>query len=356
MTPQRLFPAKPLISKARVAALEPALHATDDPLLTLFADDITYYTSSGMGQGTLWPFRVGECALAVAEQMVRISGDTLPEVFIEKVLENLNAMRALCTDGTAEVPALISYENVVVPPGVTLHGPRDAILRAATDRDPRPPVASDATMVLETKCTVSLSIGPMPPPADDEFWLGTGELRAEELLVGLAGLLATASQEQRGMPLLRATRIFDPFQPYLGWFQPLPAPGRPSRRTNSPISRRWLLRLAQNYHPSIRVAVKRCITSFSDRPDSDDALIDLVIALENLLVTRGPQLRQRMAAGLGTRSPTPRSRANPLRRPRDRSTTLAVISCMAMSSPTRRSAIRAPMRRTLCFVSWQSSS
>jgi hypothetical protein len=155
-------------------------------------------------------------------------------------------------------------------------------------------------MVLETTCTVSLSIDRMPPPADSDFWLGVSELRAESLLVSLAGLLATASQEQRGMPLQRGTRIFDPFQPYVGWF--LSTPGAPwlafppDQLTDL---EEWLMRLAEHYHPSIRVAVNRCISSFSERPDSDDALIDLVIALENLFLTRGPKLRQRMATALG---------------------------------------------------------
>jgi hypothetical protein len=303
-SPDQLFPGKPLIGRARLEALEAALRAANDPLLTLFAngneDELAYYTSSGLGYGPLWTFRVGECALATAEQLIRVFGNPDPAAFIDRVLRNLNVMRTLCTESNADVPALITYENVVLPPGLTLRGPRNGLLRAATERDPRPPVASAPTMVLETTCTVSLSIDRMPPPADSDFWLGVSELRAESLLVSLAGLLATASQEQRGMPLQRGTRIFDPFQPYVGWF--LSTPGAPwlafppDQLTDL---EEWLMRLAEHYHPSIRVAVNRCISSFSERPDSDDALIDLVIALENLFLTRGPKLRQRMATALG---------------------------------------------------------
>jgi hypothetical protein len=298
------FPGKPLISGARVAALEAALRSTNDPLLTLFPngndEELAYYTSSGLGYGPLWAFRVGECALATAEQMIRVSGNPEPSAFLDRVLRNLGVMRTLCTEGNADVLALVTYENAVLPAGLTLRGPRDGFLRAATERDPRPPVASATTMVLETTCNVSLSVGRMPPPADSDFWLGVSELRVESLLVSLAGLLATASQEQRGMPRQRGTRIFDPFQPYVGWY--LSTPGVPwlAFPPEQLVDlEEWLLRLAEHYHPSIRVAVKRCVSAFSERPDTDDALIDLVIALENIFATRGPKLRQRMATALG---------------------------------------------------------
>jgi hypothetical protein len=60
----------------------------------------------------------------------------------------------------------------------------------------------------------------------------------------------------------------------------------------------WILRLDAHFDPVIGVAVRRCVKAFGDRPESDDALIDLVIALENLFATRGPKLKQRIAAGI----------------------------------------------------------
>ena len=51
---------------------------------------------------------------------------------------------------------------------------------------------------------------------------------------------------------------------------------------NVAAMRTWIERIEAHYHPSVRVGVARTISAYAERGTPEDALIDLVIALESL--------------------------------------------------------------------------
>jgi hypothetical protein len=290
------FAQRPLIARSRVDALSAALD--DDPLGELLLPESSFFTSTGMGYGPLWPFRVGECALVTAEQWARAFGKRSPSDYVDAAVGYLRIMRKLCVTGSCDVPAIIGFWNVEAPEHVALAGPRGARLRPATDADPQVPIAPRATVAVDTVCEVGFSRGALPSH-DLSYTRGAERLRLDEQLVCLAGLLSTANDDQRAMPSVAWTHVFDPFQPYVGSFASLPRPPTvPFPRQRLDALQTWISRLDANYDPSIRVAVTRTISAIADTKLSDDALIDLAIALENLVGGPGPKLERRMSTAL----------------------------------------------------------
>jgi hypothetical protein len=293
------LPPKPLISRARVLKLEAAL--SSDPLSVLFTRGTVFYTSTGMGYGPPNTYRIAECALATAEQRVRMLSEGSAQSFINEVVENLRRMRELVTTRTCLVPAAIGFWNAEFPQGAEIAGPGGGRLRAAREFDPHVPMAARATMVLDTTCEVGLSVGEMPPPAGDSFWAGVESLTADEKLVSLAALLAPRNNEEPvRMPVLAWTHVFDPFQPYVGRFVSAPSgpPTPPLNERGLVDLEKWIARLDAGYNPSIRVAVSRTLSAVAERGPGDDALIDYVIALENLFGRPGPKLELRISTAL----------------------------------------------------------
>jgi hypothetical protein len=295
--PDHPLPQKPMIARARVEALEAAL--ATDPLAELLAPGVTFYTSTGMGYGPLWPFRVAECALVTAEQRTRMLGNKSPETYIEAVASNIRLMRELCVTGIAEVPAVVGFWNVEMWKETELAGPRGGKLRAATEADPQVPMAARATMALDTVCQVGFSKG-ANPPSSGPFFAGAERLRIDEQLVCLAGLLSTANDGERAMPMVAWTQVFDPYQPYVGSFEAErlgpPTILFPAARLQA--MEEWLLRLDTHYDKSIRVAIMRTVSAFAEGGPWDDELIDFVIALENLFGGPGRSLERRISTAL----------------------------------------------------------
>jgi hypothetical protein len=294
------LPPKPLVARTRVERLDLALH--ENPIGRLIKDDVIFYTSSGMGYGPINAYRVAECALATAEQRVRALNDRLPETFIAEAVANLRHMEQLVATGTTEVPVLSGFWNIEITAADELAGPSGGRIRAVRSTDPHIPMAAEATMVLETTCQVGLSIG-RQPPSDAAFWRGVERLSVDEKLISLAGLLADSGPDaELALPMLAWTHIFDPFQPYVGTFkhEPPGPPTVPFPAHRLAMLEEWLARADQSYDPSIRVAVTRTLSAAADRQLSDDALIDYVIALENLFGGPGSALERRISNALAS--------------------------------------------------------
>jgi hypothetical protein len=77
--------------------------------------------------------------------------------------------------------------------------------------------STQTTMGLDTACQVGFSKGAVPP-SSGAFFAGVERLRIDEQFVCLAGLLSTAEGDERALPMVAWTQVFDPFQPYVGWF------------------------------------------------------------------------------------------------------------------------------------------
>jgi hypothetical protein len=60
----------------------------------------------------------------------------------------------------------------------------------------------------------------------------------------------------------------------------------------------WVRMLERQYDPSIRIAVRRCISGCAERAKSEDAVVDLVIALESLFGSGGGELTLRISTAL----------------------------------------------------------
>lgn len=296
---KEFLPPGPLISRKRVRALDAAL--ADDPIKALFAPGTMFYTSSGMGYGPIGARRVVECALATAEQRMRMLNDKCPTVFIDEALTNFRTMKRLVVERNCAVPVVVGYWNIEMPAQVQLAGPRGGRLRPTRDTDPQVPMAARATMALDTACEVGFMVGAKPPPGGHRFWAGVEQLAVDEKLVSLAGLLSGPGKEaELALPVVAWTHVFDPFQPYVGTFSPstsrFPSVPFPAERVAE--LEQWVARLDSGYHASIRVAIDRTLSAVADRGPGDDALIDYVIALENLFGSAGPKLEIRISRAL----------------------------------------------------------
>jgi hypothetical protein len=294
--PDRPFGELPVISDARTRAFVGAVRA-DGSLDPLLEPGATWYPSTGFGFETQTPERYMACILANAEQEVRAFGRNEAADFVNAAVQGLRAVRELCAHGRAEVPTMIGFAHVDVPEDAELRGPRDGRMRAASGREPALPMATPAALVLETVSILTLASGDLPDsPALD----GLEQMSLDGHIVALAGLLATTSWETRALPLSTRVKVFDPLSPFVGSFTD-ERTGIPTVALNHEDLRRleeWIRRLETNYHPAVRVAINRCVSAFAERSTPDDALIDLVIALENLFGGRGGELRLRISASL----------------------------------------------------------
>jgi hypothetical protein len=280
--PDQPFGELPVISSARTATFVNAVSA-DGSLARLLDSETNWWTSSGFGFEPQTAVRIMGCIVASAEQQVRSFQQNQPEDFVAATVEGLRAVRALCEHGSAEVPTLIGFAQVAMAADSEVRGPRGGRLRPARDTDLRVPAAAPATMVLETMSTLGLSFG-AAPPSGGSFFDGLEQVNIDSDVVALAGLLATRERDERAVPRVTWTKVFDPLSPFTGSFE-RERPGvsivelEPKDQTHIEA---WIGRLETNYHPKVRVAIKRCLSAFAERETPDDALIDLVIALESL--------------------------------------------------------------------------
>ena len=237
-----------------------------------------------------------DLVLAAAEQHVRLFQQFDPDSFMNASIHYLSVVRELCEHGSTTVPALVGFANAALPAEVTLVGPRGGRLGRGRESDLRLDEAGKAGMVLETTCALRLAVSAEPPP--HEFF-GVGELYQDADFVAISGLLATRDREEHALPRYVWTKLLDPLSPYTGWLQPV-RPGMRTVELNEAAAgdlASWLGRLEANYHPSIKVALKRTISAFAERNSPEDALVDLVIALESLFGGQG-ELRMRISAAI----------------------------------------------------------
>jgi len=138
------------------------------------------------------------------------------------------------------------------------------------------------------------------PPTGDRFFEGVIEAEIDTDVVALAGLLATRERDSKALPRQTWVKVFDPISPFTGSLkQEVPglfdATLEPEEVSNLVG---WIHKLEENYHPSIRLAVKRCISGCAERQSPEDALVDLVIALESLFGDVGGEFRLRISTAL----------------------------------------------------------
>lgn len=295
--PELPFSHHPSVSQARRAAFAEAVEA-DGSISRLVDAQTGYWTSaSGIGYGERpAPSRVLDLVIATAEQHVRFFHEFDAESFISASVRYLNIVRELSEFERASVPAIVGFANAALPADLAVVGPRGGRLRRARETDLRLPDSDAASMVLETTCQLRVAVSDEPPPLD---FVGMPELYQDADFVAVSALLATRHHEERALPCYAWAKVLDPLSPYTGWLQP-------QRRAKSAVEINeegaadlavWLERLEKNYHPSIKVALKRTISAYAERSRPEDSLVDLVIALESLFGGQG-ELRMRISTAL----------------------------------------------------------
>jgi hypothetical protein len=296
--PDEPFGETPVVAHQRVDAFAEAV-TSDKDLAVLFENGQTLYTSAGFGLEAPDAGRVTICILANAEQQVRFFQQKEPTAFTEACLGGLRSMRELCRSGEAVVPAQIGFGNVEVPAGIDIRGPRDGRIRVSTESDLRLSPAARASVVLDTTSPVALHFGAVPPEGGKLFD-AIEALSRDSQLVTLAGLLVRSPGEEPILLLETWGKTFDPFQPYVGSFSGTRNPALTPTvldTAETAALEKWIQCLEAQYRPTLRVAIRRCISAFIERSTPEDALIDLVIALEALFGARG-ELRLRISAAL----------------------------------------------------------
>jgi hypothetical protein len=161
-------------------------------------------------------------------------------------------------------------------------------------------------LVLDTsapyRLLVSETRGTDAPPEWPVGLRGFDHLQSKIDATQLAALLAGTSRAPLTLvPTWRLT--FDPlsFGPMLGWSDARTLPSLAPRRL-SPAMAKELAQLATAVHtqrrPDFEVAIRRTISGLTSRGDPDDALVDLVIAWENLFGSSQGELRFRISAAI----------------------------------------------------------
>jgi hypothetical protein len=280
--PDAPFSELPVVSHARTEVFVDAVVA-ERSLERVCTPDGMFYTSTGFGFETQTPVRIMGCIIADAEQRTRAFGRTDPDDFVMASVEGLRTVRELCEQEHAEVPTQIGFSFIELPPGTSLCGPRGGRLRPARDTDLRITRTAKATMVLDTTSTLGISFTAVPP-SSGAFVKGLEETVLDGQLVGMAGLLATRDSQPRMLPFVSWEKVFDPLSPFAGSFKQPRGYADDTSIQGGDLERfqEWIGRLETHYHHSVQVAIRRCISAFAERETADDALIDLVIALESL--------------------------------------------------------------------------
>lgn len=121
-------------------------------------------------------------------------------------------------------------------------------------------------------------------------------LRLASLLVGEADAMLTIAPTWR--------MIFDPLSwgPLQSWSDPRNGPSIAPRhlpQTGAGELRTWTTAIHDHRRPHLDVAVRRTISASASRTDPVDALVDLVIAWENLFGSRQGEPTLRISAALG---------------------------------------------------------
>jgi len=247
------------------------------------------------------------------------------EQLVESIRETVSLLRRAVRGEPADVKALIGFTGVVFEEGASTVLPFGT-LRAVSEQekeialpmlegryssagsDGESVTASYAgDLVLETRLAYRIrlrdpedtTLGPWPEDLREQ--LDVLERKAET--VRLAVLL-TGERE----PPLVVTSTWRAIQDPLTWAPLLSWPsgrGGPAivphglSRTELDTLLAWIRRVNANRNSSVDVAVRRTLSATGARVDSADALVDLVIAWENLFGSRQGESILRISASLG---------------------------------------------------------
>jgi hypothetical protein len=266
----------------------------DDVLAQLFAGptDIGVFLTTSLGRG--WRLRAehvpGALVASAARRVIAQGLDVdSAEHLLAEVPRAVDEARRLLGAEEGHAFTLTAFEGFALPEGAVIELPWGALRSASEiERGMQPFGEVAPSVVLVTRPPVRFYLDEPPPggligDADEVRRLGLiGQHLALALLLAVEGEdFAVADQVWQStiLPLQLGWGFSGKYPP--GRMFP-PSPGEPLSERQIADLRDWAERIHRGYDPSVQIAVQRTLSAIRERSDPQDALIDAVIAWENL--------------------------------------------------------------------------
>ncbi|MDP9403426.1 MAG: HEPN domain-containing protein [Actinomycetota bacterium] len=325
----RLHLSTALWSSPHRRTLEAAI-LSDSDLLRLFVTETEsggwtsiVYRSTGSG-GTLQLWSLPDLLLTAAWWSAQLTSAHAQEALAAELARLVDVLRRVARGEVCKVRAVLAFTGIVLD-GVEAVDLPFGTLRPVREheRDLAPPslegMVSHTTpegrsitasyagdVVLETEVDYRIAVEEPDPDGLGEWPAGMRDserleadldtVRLASLLVGDGSAMLTLAPTWR--------MVFDPLSwgPLQSWSDPRTGPSIAPRRLGAPAVEElaeWVRAIHDNRTPSVDVAVRRVISASASRADPVDALVDLVIAWENLFGSRQGEPTLRISAALG---------------------------------------------------------
>ena len=271
----------------------------DDPQLKIFAPPNEPFITSSSGHGSL--FQTGQlpglliASASLAHDAKGTSTEDL-EGFLDEVEETLQAFRRLIAGEEVTAITLVTFDGLTLRSGSRVETPW-GWLRAATEMEAaQTPMNVVPTVALVIERPTRFVIG--EEFDHDAFKEVARRARAPIELLPLAALLGIERDDRIILGEVWSTQIEPALLSGYGVASPRGPRARhamffrhgaPARTGGEALAeeeerelQEWATLVERHYDPAIEVATTRTISALLERDAPQDALIDAVIALENL--------------------------------------------------------------------------
>ena len=282
-----------------------AIHALSTvPDLSIFLpeaekpDPALVYPGGSMRQ----PFSqfVASLLVSAAQRFYFLRQESTPTSFIEVVLENYEEMVRQGRNEPINVYDLIGFTGIELSPGVQVDTPW-GVLRAVPSNF-RVGLSFNPTMaILATSRTMTLRVSreeaPTPLAIDEP---ADPRIDGARRLLPLAFALAS-EQNPRCAPMITFDATLFPLIPLNSYHHPeILFPTQPWVRPSKheiQEAERWARKLEQSRNGKLQIAERRLVSAIAQRTEKADALVDAVIAWENLVGTT-PDTEEKVTTAL----------------------------------------------------------
>jgi len=252
------------------------------------------FVMSNLGSGA--SIQLGVLAsglIQAAHASVALDDNASAQSLVFAAARNVVLARKLALGREATVRARVGVAGVRIPPDAPIQTPW-GVLRAPHEAElaamrVTPEIRTDAVFEIPVKMRIVVR-EPSTDPARPDPWDDRVRKVHERLHDGLTKLFVTlfvSLDRERPVAATRSWTIFDQVIPWGGGMSwqaasPFNTPDRVLTEEEVERVRAWADRVSQHYHRAIDIAVERGLAAVARRANPTDALIDAVIALENL--------------------------------------------------------------------------
>lgn len=250
------------------------------------------FVSANTGQGwRVQPEHLpGAIVASAARELLFIGGDPdSAEELADRSSRVLDQITALLAGEAVDVPVLIAFSGIGFEPGAEVELPWGVARNASEfEQRNRPFGGRSSSLVVETPVSATLRIG---EPETDGNFDPTALQRATRAasLLPLAVLVGVERDGYVVVEWLWQTVLFPASvgSSYTGsvsatsWIEQFMQPTVLTAHEQKQLTE-WSTRIDEHHDPSIDVAIRRGLSAVRERANAEDALIDAVIAMENL--------------------------------------------------------------------------